>query len=407
MHIFNRYPLLPLLTSFLLILAVFSWGFSSYAQRPFIVDEYHHFAQFRIFLDGEWKMDSEIPNIPGYHLILASLGKIFQFQEFSAARLATSFISFFCVVIFYFSARCISEEGALLKSLQFAFLPILFPFFFLIYADVFSLLLVVTSTLAFTKGQRNPGYLFCILSVLVRQSNIIWLLFFFVYAYLEDFGWIFKLKDIYEHCLRSWLCLIGFLSFCLFVLINEGVSMGHVKYHPTFSFHTGNIFFYLFLLFCLSVPIFLSRGKQLVSAMMNWKYSLPTIITVTAIFYLSFKVDNPLNSYQNHLRNQLLYYFNNSVWHQTLLLLTCLFTIFGLTTVQLSKKSYYIIYPATILFLAPVWLIEQRYYLVPFMLFLLYRKPANIYIEALQVGLYLSASIWLTSNIVNSKGFFL
>ena len=287
------------------------------------------------------------------------------------------------------------------------FLPILFPFFFLIYADIFSLLLIVSSALAFIKTRKNVGYFLCILSVCVRQSNIIWLLFFFCLTYLEDYSWEIQFKNILEHGRKSWLCIFGFLAFATFVIFNNGVSIGHSKFHPSFSFHSGNIFFYLFVLAVLCFPMFLANWRNLISSMRNWKYSLPVIFVVCTLFFLTFKVDNPLNGYQNHLRNQLLYFFNETRLNRIILALFCLFALMGISSTKLFNKRYYLIYPATILFLSPAWLIEQRYYLVPFTLFLLYRKPRNLLAELFQCLLYFIGSAWLTIKIVDSKDFFL
>ena len=56
-------------------------------------------------------------------------------------------------------------------------------------------------------------------------------------------------------------------------------------------------------------------------------------------------------------------------------------TVLSLAVTPLVRPQYLLLYPFTVLFLVPSWLVEQRYTLIPFTLFLLMRRPASAPVE--------------------------
>jgi alpha-1,2-glucosyltransferase len=69
------------------------------------------------------------------------------------------------------------------------------------------------------------------------------------------------------------------------------------------------------------------------------------------------------------------------------------------------KREHYLLCPATILFLAPSWLIEQRYTLIPFSFFLLFRRQGQRSDEYFTAGLFVFLSLVLLLGITGQKFF--
>jgi len=87
--------------------------------------------------------------------------------------------------------------------------------------------------------------------------------------------------------------------------------------------------------------------------------------------------------------------FFSSIWFlKVAFFMPVALAVLWLRTVGL-REHWWLLYPFTVLFLLPAWLIEQRYYLIPLALFLLARKPVSIHVERVQVGLFMVMSIAL------------
>ncbi len=118
--------------------------------------------------------------IPGYHaavaLALWATGRTGLFS----ARLVSTLISAVTVLVFYLLAWKVEGRSALVRTLQFAFFPIIFPFFSLVYMDVLALMLVLLGFYFVLHRRYALAGLAGILSVLARTNNISWLAFLFV-----------------------------------------------------------------------------------------------------------------------------------------------------------------------------------------------------------------------------------
>ena len=71
--------------------------------------------------------------------------------------------------------------------------------------------------------------------------------------------------------------------------------------------------------------------------------------------------------------------------------------LISIPSIRLKRRAELLLYPMTLLFLFPSWLIEHRYYIIPFSLFLLLREQESERAEAgialfsiiVSLGLYL------------------
>jgi alpha-1,2-glucosyltransferase len=123
------------------------------------------------------------------------------------------------------------------------------------------------------------------------------------------------------------------------------------------------------------------------------------------IYIFTFKIDHPYNINQYFLRNKLLVYFTSSIILKILFFIPVAYSILSISVTELYEKSFYLIYPFTILYLIPSWLIEQRYYLIPFALFILFKKEESKLVEYLSIVFYIISSALLFYGIRNELFF--
>jgi alpha-1,2-glucosyltransferase len=331
-------------------------------------------------------------------VVLGMAGQALGWESVVALRLFTTALSLLCVLVFFSLARQADAGHAEERSAQFLFLPFLFPFFFLIYTDVLSLLLVLGMVGASLHRRYWLSGALGVLACLVRQNNILWVEFVAVLTYVQERGWSWP---GWEDARRYAVHLLAGALFIVFLIINKGVSLGDNAAHPSFSLHTGNVFFLLFLACFLFLPVILARRAELAVALRR-KEVLAGLLAVTVVFLFTFRSTHGYNVQWGDyfLRNKLLIFFTATLWLKLLFLVPVLVMVGYLCVVRLPA-GWWLLYPASVLFLLPSWLVEQRYYFIPLALFLAVREREEQRWEAAQItyaACWSLVLLWLISS---------
>lgn len=389
-----------------------SW---SLKQSGLFLDETVHFEQTSKYLNGAFgASDPYLTTFPTYHLIIAVAASSLNLSSLFSLRLISLFLSLLTIIIFFLSAGKIDRQATEQKTWQFIFLPLLFPFLFLIYTDIFSLLLILLSLFLLLNERNYSAGLLGVLAVLTRQNNIVWLLFALAYIFYRQYKkkGVHYLKDF----LREGLIFIfGLIAFVFFVIINQGVALGDQIMHPFFFFSFGNLFFLLFLFFFLFLPGNIYNFKKIVTLVRGRREIIFWSIGLFLFYLIFFRVDHPYNNYFFHwqegiesfsLRNSLLFFINKNWWTKTLAFAPILYSVFSLAVSELEEKSFYLLYPFTFLYLLPSWLIEGRYYIIPLVLFILFKKPAPRPVEYATILIFVLLSAILFYGLREVKFFF-
>jgi alpha-1,2-glucosyltransferase len=368
-------------------------AFVAFSDNPLHVDERVHYPQIVIFARGYSRLDPRLTMIPGYHALLGSLAWAVGAFSVRTIRFFNFMVGLATVAAFYFSAKAQKARNPMANTLQFAFLPVAFPLFFLIYTDITSLLFVLLMVLSAAEKRPRQAGMFGLISCLIRQTNVVWVAFVLIWSYVEENGWSWApVKQTLE---KYWVFLLTGVLFVVFLVANRGVAIGDAGAHPATSLHLGNVFFLLFLCFFLFLPFFAARRREALLPLRTWPgwFGL-CVLFVT--FWLGFSVDHPYNTQLSEpfLRNDVLTFFSSTRVSRLLFFVPVALAVLWLRTVRL-RGHWWLLYPFTILFLLPAWLIEQRYYLIPLSLFLLAREPSSRSIERVQVGWFFVMSIAL------------
>ena len=363
--------------------AVLVVAFFVFADNEPQWDERAHWRQIELFVRRDWSMEPSITTLPGYHALMALAAWFMGTARLPSVRLVQFEIALCTILTFFLLARRKNAAHATLKTLQFVFLPILFPLFFMIYTDVASLLFVLLTALAASAGRYPAAGVLGLASCLIRQNNIVWTALAFAQAFVRDHGWRWpsRVSDLlrYAPVLLSGAVIVGWLVF------NRGqVAAGDVKAHPLGTPHLGNVFFMLFLSGVLFLPLWWGYRKETWARLQQpWPWA--TLAATFALFWFGFAADHPYNEEYGFLRNQILMWSTASWTHMLVFFLPVAVTCVSAPSLRLSQSGW-LVYVATLAFLLPAWLIEQRYYLIPLALLLADREPADPRIEWTQVG---------------------
>lgn len=358
-------------------------------------------AAFHLVLD--------MAKLPGYVISVGAIEHFFGHSR-QNARLVSTIFALISVLIFYFVAKRLDPKVASIKTLQYFFFPILFIFFFLIYSDVYSLLFVLITFLLVLKRKYFWAGFFGFLSLLIRQNNLIWLGFFCIYILFDKYNLSINFVNLKRYFKDISLFIFSFFLSAIFILVNKSAVIAEPEMHPL-SFHLDNIFFLLFLFFFLFLPLNLGNLPKIIRLLKSNRetFLLLTLllIDIFLLYFLTFKADHPYNSLTrgSFLRNILLNYFVENSIRKSIFFLPMGYSILSLWVTPLVNKKYYLIYPFAFIFLSMLWLIEQRYYLIPFALFILFKKSQSFLIEFFTLIIFIILAGIIFSVILSRKYF--
>ncbi len=338
-----------------------------------IADEPVHYGQIMDILEGRDLLPHVCPYLPGYHWTMAGLSRLFHDSRGPALRFSATLLSFFCFITFFLLAKQIDRASAIQKSLLFILCPIIFPLFPLIYTDTYSMAFVFLSLYFALKERLLLSGIAGILGLLVRQNNIVWLAMIALIAYTDRYFPQYRWKDI-----RLWIGKFAFFFLALLLMVvfffwNKGFVFGD-KLNHSFVLSCGNLFFLLFFFFFLFLPFHLANAPKILAFLKANKLIALVLAEVFLFFILFFKATHPYNSMARHIHNWILWAMASpNFLTRCLCFLPVGYSILSLCVTPLRQRSFYLLYPFTILFLLPNAVIEIRYCFVPYTLFLLFK----------------------------------
>jgi alpha-1,2-glucosyltransferase len=358
------------------------------------IDEASHYDQILRFARGDLSLNPWLTTLPGYHALLGGVGYVTGVTSLPFMRGLSFLIGLGAIGGFWRLSHALHGSAGALRVLQFTFFPILFPFFFLLYTDVLALLCVLLACVCMLHGRVTLAAMMSLAGVLVRQTNIVWLLFVFVLGYTRLAGFSVERHALMAYARRAWLFLVVGVVFSAFVALNRGIAIGDRTAHPVGGLSMGNLFFGLFLAFFLFFPLLLSYRQGLrerLKKRQTWLVLLGSFL----LYILTFAPTHPYNQAQPmyFLRNWVLMCCSTTLTGKLLCFLPVAGALLLFAAVSLRERAFVLLYPTTVLFFLPMWLIEQRYTLIPFTLFLALREQGARAAEESMVLVYVVSAL--------------
>jgi len=364
-------------------------------DKPPLIDEIYHVRELKSVLSGNYTPDPVLGMPPFYHISVAGFANLAGWREISQLRFISFIINLLTIPIFYLTALKINKSSAFIKTVQFSFIPIIFPFYSLLYTDIFSLLFILAALLFIYYRRYLISAVFAGLGTLARQNNIVWIIFFLVFIYVRDFGLIINRKNIGRYIIRIYPDALSLGIFLAFLILNSGILMGEGKNLNDGGFHIGNIMMLIFVSFILFIPIIVSYKKEIAGFIAKYKLVLVLSLLLFIPFSGWFVNDHMFNNAPFFVHNAFVMYFSADIYRKALLFAISIVFVISLFVIKLENKAGYLIYPFTIIYLAPLWLVEFRYYFIPICLFVLFRKRRGIYTEVITTLLFIILSFGL------------
>jgi alpha-1,2-glucosyltransferase len=386
------------------------------------VDETFHYPLIRHLLAHNLHFNPVPTTLPGYHFLVFIIASVLGAESVTSVRLISFGISLCSIGAFFLLVHSVRAGDASSKTFQYAFFPLLFPFLFLIYTDVTSLLFVFLGIYLTIRGRFYLAGVAGLLACTVRQDNVIWVGFMFLLMAIElvhrlQTDSAFRLSSAKKK-LRQFVRTLGangatfvvtFALFVAFVVINSGVALGDRAMHPSFVWHFSNIYCLLFTLFFMFFPMNIANAPKIGRLVLRHRFAPLCIIAFFVLYLATFTIDHPYNTQpwaQWFLSNRILSVFLRSEPMKVLFFLPVLYSVLSLFCTTLYGPEYYLIYPLTVLQLGPEWLVDPRYYLIPCMLLLAFKEENSRVVTYISYAMYVLASGYFLHSIVTYEYFF-
>jgi len=356
-------------------------------------DEIAHYSHINWFDHGKFKIAWDILTVlPGYHAISAAILWATDLRTLAAARWLNAVYGLLAIAAFHWVRRSSAGKGEAAATLQFALLPILFPYDFMVYTDVLSLAVVLAAGAMTLSGRHVISGALMILALCIRQTNVIWLPLYAWLAVSGDRAFLLPLPSMREMWARVWPYAAGVGAFAGYWAWNGSISLSkeQATMHPDFSIHVGNVYFTLLLCAAL-FPLHVGIGLKAFAVQVRTRPWLITIpLAAFALFWLLFRVDHPFNQavepWMAHNRVILL---AQSAWQwKAAFGLLAVAAGCGLAGTRLRPPSAWMLYPLGLIALLSAWMIEHRYALVPIAFWLVFRERQNKKIETATTALW-------------------
>ncbi|MFA7486604.1 MAG: hypothetical protein WCY72_00790 [Lysobacteraceae bacterium] len=374
---------------------------------PLIGDEAVHAPQIQLFLHGDFRVfDEWLTNVPGYHWLVTALLWPIGVDAIGWIRAVGGLFVLACLLVMYRIRQRLHPEDALRSTAQLFFLPVLLVYGWLAYTDVPALAFLLGALLATILGRHKLSAVLLLGSMAMRQNQVLWAAFLALYAawpVLAASGW---------QSWRQWrkLAVIGwpYLA-CVAVFLGYWFWNGSISYssaqakaHPDLSWHVGNPFF-LMVLAAMLFPFHMAAGwgraiRRLRSGQ-GWLWLLVPLV-VLFVYGWQFQVDHPYNRPMGvSLRNQWLQLVATDAWVRWGFGLAAAWASVGLLFARYVVPQGWLWLPFSLLFVGASWMIETRYTLVPFVLFLALRRPEAAWAERVTLAGWIVLSGWLAWNV--------
>ncbi|GLQ92352.1 hypothetical protein [Dyella acidisoli] len=369
-----------------------------------IGDELVHIPQIESFLHGNYVANDALTMIPGYHLLVAVLLQITNVHSISAMRVITSLFGLLAALIFYLIRRTVNDSSPLKRAMMFLFLPLLYPYDFLIYTDVLSAALVLAAMLAVLKRRHMLSAAALTLSIFVRQNNVVWVGFmamFAIWPILQEGQWQVgrTFKDVFRAGLPYLLPLsifIGYWAWNGTIALEKSQAYGH----PDLQWHRGNIYFFLFLVFVF----FPNQVWFCVKDFFAKVWERPQMVLIPLVVFALAKLDgNFANLVAEHsiFHNGVIAVVRSGLGYHILFSALCALAACCLVCTRFAVSQGWLIYPFSAFYLSSSWMIENRYSIIPLVLWMGLQQVRNEKADSFVLLAWVVISVTLTHGIMH------
>ena len=384
----------------------FVLGYTLISTLPHeVADEGFHGPQIWTFYTGQFSLVPQLTMPPTYHLIIAAMMRACGFYNVDVLRFFSSCIGILGVPLMYALVCQFWPKEAGMRAIQWLFMPIVFPFFFLIYTDSWAMLPLFGMLLLTLKRRHLLAALCGFLAICFRQTAVAWVGLAFLFTLLEDSTSANGTPSLRRTLYRVSPYLAVFSLFLAFVFLNKGIALGD-RSQQAVHFNITNLYFFLITTCLLMLPYNLHQLPAIL------RYLKRPAVLVLVVLGLLFYLTTYSNTHQYnqpglnvYLRNRLLQVMTESLAWRAAFYIPTVWTALSLLTTKWPDKRLHWILPIVAIFVCLHPMIDIRYYFPALAIILALRPPMKPAWELATVAFYLPLTAYLCFGIVQLRFF--
>ena len=385
-------------------------GFAMISAHPgYFVDEASHVAQVRLFSSGRFEIFVGTTMIPTYHAILALAEWVTGYHDIALLRFVNLLGSLLLPVFIWRLVAMYAPQEAGRRTVQWFYMPLLFPFFFFVYTDVWPLAAMLATQLGALRRRYVLAAVAGLAATLLRQDMIVWVGMAWLLVLLGDFDFLAWRREwrslLWSGFMRGLPLFLVMLAFLSFFLWNHGIAVGDRTRHEV-GFNPTNIAYFLLCAWLVFLPqnvLALPRIRNLIRR--------PTCIALLvagfALYMGTYANTHEYNSeaLRFHLHNEGLYWLTKYAWIRAAAFVPIAWMVLTLCVIDLAEPRLRIMYLVAPLSVGLHPLIEQRYYLPALTLFQVWRPTAGGRWENAMLVSYVVITMWIMWGTITGRFF--
>lgn len=362
------------------------------------IDEPYHYWQIEMFINGDWSMlktdDShEYPffaMLPGYHAAVALIFGPLQIKDPAWMRVFSIVCGIGTFLLALAISRKIEGKANYLRAAQIFFSPFSFPFYFLLYSDIFSLATVLVLLFACVSSNTLTTIIASLACLLVRQSHIVLVGLLTMFAVK---GALFDLQQSVPQRLvtaaRTALPFLpAFAFFAVFLIWNDGrvpLCYPHLQQTSTLGW---NAILFLALTSVWLAPAQVSMARETFGFIAKNKLISCIILGFVIVLISRLWIEDPRNQTSHFvelLRNYVMHFAIGSTVGYFLFACAVLWAIFSMIVSKWSHQYGRMTFGVVALTMGPIMLVEPRYFIPATSWYLLFRRHQSEAVERFQL----------------------
>lgn len=337
-----------------------------------VVDEQFHLEQIKRLANGD---PTHLPNITTFiylHQLYAWLGQWLPISDLLDYRLISAMFAGLWVLLLI---RVVSAGNILFDwklAGQLLFLPVIFPYLPLVYTDLPALSCLLLCAWLMYQKRFITGALTGALATWVRQPSLIWLGLLTLWAGYRCYT---QQTDAFRAVKVMLPGVVVMLLFAGFFVFNDSVALGDKSHHRV-SLNLTNGYFMLLMAAVIFMPLVVRQSNETWRLFITCRWLWLVFLAGMPLYLYTFEVSHPFNGTQLNmfLRNLTL---NTLVTHWGWLLISYVLLFFctlALISCPMRRPEFRALWLALPMSVVMMPLVEQRYYMMGFVLWLLCRQ---------------------------------
>lgn len=362
-------------------------------------DEAFHAGQIWLFYDGQDTLAGNITVPPTYHYIIGKIVKFTGGYHDNLLRLISLGVALLTIPVVYLTAKFYNSINAWQTTLHVYFTPLIFPYFFVLYTDIWSLCSIALTTLLALHRRFLWAGLAGGLGILIRQDNVAWVGLIYLYICFESINKIDKanaIRLVVNALTKGAIFNLIFIGFLAFVYINGGVAIGDAGAHKISSFNISNLHVFLICCWVLFLPLHIHQIPKIIP-LLKKRVVLICLILGFFAYMGTLKNVHPYNQimYNYFVHNWLIHILADYSLIKAFSFFLAAWTLLSLITMPLPDWRWRFLILVAPLAAISHPLIEPRYYIPAFFLIHILRPRLSAGADFFSLSLFILSSAYL------------